>query len=94
MEFDFSEEKNDWLKENRGVSFDDVVDTVNNGGLLDITDNKSRNHRNQELLVVLFNNYVYAAPFVINARGVYFLKTVYQSRKLTKKYLKTIYIIF
>lgn len=87
MKFDFSEEKNDWLKANRGVSFDEIVDVIESGGLLDITDNESKNHRDQGLLVVKFEDYAYSVPFVMTVDGIYFLKTVYKSRKLTKIYL-------
>ena len=42
---------------------------------------------NQEILLVLFNGYVWAVPFVDDG-GEMFLKTAYPSRKYMKRYLK------
>ena len=36
--FDWNDEKNAWLKKERGVSFEDIVFHHANGGLLDIID--------------------------------------------------------
>ena len=47
-----------------------------------------KKYPNQKVLIVKIKNYVYAVPYVINRKkGVIFLKTVYPSRVLTKKYL-------
>jgi len=51
---------------------------------------KDRNkYPRQKILVVRIKNYVYAIPYVKDKkRGVIFLKTIYPSRELVKKYLK------
>ena len=83
----FNEEKNFLLQETRGISFDEVVKAIEKGGILD--DLKNKNYPKQRVLVVEIKNYVYAVPYVINKeRKIIFLKTVYPSRILTKKYLR------
>jgi len=83
----FNEEKNFLLQETRGISFDEVVKAIEKGEILD--DLKNKNYPKQRVLVVEIKNYVYAVPYVINKeRKIIFLKTVYPSRILTKKYLR------
>lgn len=88
-EFDYSEEKDLILKATRGISFEDVIEAIGNGKLIDDIDQESSKYPNQKILVVEINNYIYVAPYVIDVkRNKFYLKTVYASRKLTKKYLK------
>ena len=88
-EFDYSEEKDLILKATRGISFEDVIEALGNGKLIDDIDQESSKYPNQKILVVEINNYIYVAPYVIDVkRNKFYLKTVYASRKLNKKYLK------
>ncbi|EDN69320.1 hypothetical protein BGP_5095 [Beggiatoa sp. PS] len=41
--FEWNEEKNKWIKENRNISFEEIVFFIKNGGLLDTYE-----HPNQE----------------------------------------------
>ncbi|MEW6219013.1 MAG: toxin [Thermodesulfobacteriota bacterium] len=86
--FRWSAEKNERLKEERGVSFESIVVAIESGGLLDILaqPNQSKYPR-QRALVVSCDNYVYLVPFVEEG-GYFFLKTVIPSRKATRDYLK------
>ncbi|OAD20070.1 hypothetical protein THIOM_004251 [Candidatus Thiomargarita nelsonii] len=34
-DFEWNEEKNQWIKENRNISFEEIVFFIENGGLLD-----------------------------------------------------------
>ena len=81
-------DKNELLKEARGVAFESIVVAIELGGLLDILEhpNKTR-YPNQKVLVVSFDGYVYLVPFVEEAEH-FFLKTVIPSRKATRDYLK------
>ncbi len=88
MELDWSEDKNKLLIEHRNVCFEDVVTSINNGNLLEIAKNPSQNFDNQYCLVVNISNYAYVVPFVKNEE-VYFLKTIFPSRKQTKKHLRS-----
>ena len=80
-------EKNELLKRDRGISFEQVVVAVEPGGLLDIVSHpKPEKYPRQRVLVVGFDGYVYLVPF-IDAEDHYFLKTVIPSRKATRDHL-------
>ena len=83
----WNHEKNQKLKEERGIGFEQVVLHIESGDLLDIL-NHSNNIRypNQQLLVVKINEYAYLVPFVEDENGR-FLKTIIPSRKATRDYL-------
>ncbi len=87
IDFDWSDEKNILLRQQRNVCFEDVILSIENDKLLDIIKNSSKNHQTQYCLIVNISNYIYVVPFVKND-NVFFLKTIYPSRKETKKYLK------
>lgn len=86
MKFDWDDQKSVKLKMERGVSFEDVVFAIANGGLISTEKNTSQNHPEQQLIVVQIWEYIYLVPFVEEENGV-FLKTIIPSRKATKKYL-------
>jgi len=87
---DFSEEKNLVLRETRGIGFDEVIEAIARGNIVADFRHKNRKmYPNQRILAVRIHQYVYAIPYVLDTKkGVIFLKTVYPSRVLTKKYLK------
>ena len=72
-------EKNEWLKSNRGISFEEII----RGKLFDSKMHPIR--ENQQLLYFEINDYVWIVPAVENESG-FFLKTAYPSRKATKKF--------
>ena len=83
---DFNKTKNALLKETRGVDFDQLLQE---GKLLDNLRHKNlKKYPHQRVLVIQWNNYVYAIPYVKDLKTkTIFLKTLYPSRVLTKKYL-------
>ena len=85
--FEWSESKNEWLKRERGISFEEIDCAVEQGRVLDIIDhpNKKR-YPHQKVLIVQIGVRAFAVPYVENEIK-YFLKTVYQSREYTRKYL-------
>jgi uncharacterized DUF497 family protein len=85
--FRWSSEKNETLREDRGISFENIVVAVESGGLLDILAHPNpAKFQKQRVLVVAFDNYAYLVPFV-EEEDYYFLKTVIPSRKATRDYL-------
>ena len=90
LDFDYSEEKDEILKSTRGVGFEEIIEAIRKGGLLDDVehfDKKKRGH--QKLLVIEINNCTYVVPRVVDKKWrVKFLKTIYPSRKMTNKYIK------
>jgi hypothetical protein len=83
----YSSEKNAQLKEARGIGFEEVELALNEGRVLDVIvhPNKSK-YPNQQIYVININDYVYLVSFVKQSNTV-FLKTIFPSRKLTKRYL-------
>ena len=85
--FRWNHEKNEQLKVERGISFEEIVLSIEAEGLLDILKHTNRGkYPNQLMFVVVFYDYVYLVPFVEEA-DYYFLKTVIPSRKATRDYL-------
>lgn len=88
--FKYNPEKNIKLIKERGIGFDDVVFRIEHGGLLDVLEQpKVSKYNGQLMFVVNINNYAYVVPFVIEDNGDFFLKTVFPSRKMTKRYLSS-----
>lgn len=86
--FRWSTDKNNWLKSERGVSFETMVVAIEAGGLLDILAHPNDDrYPGQRILVVAHDAYVYLVPFVEESDH-YFLKTVIPSRKATRDHLK------
>ncbi len=82
----WNNEKNEWLKANRKVSFEAVLLAVSNDGFIDDIQHPNEIlYPNQRLLIVRIKEYVYAVPYVENEEEK-FLKTIIPSRKLQKKY--------
>jgi len=80
-------EKNDWLKEKRNISFEEVVLNIHLGNENDIYDHPNRKrYPGQKISVVLIEGYAYLVPFVESEEQI-FLKTIIPSRKATKQYI-------
>jgi len=91
MAFDinFNEEKNQLLKATRGVGFDEIIDILHEGNLLADIAHPSRSRPNRRIYVIKIKRYAYAVPYVINIqKNEIFLKTIYPSSALTKRYIK------
>lgn len=85
--FAWSAEKNESLKIERGVSFEEVVFHIERGNLRDILEHRNqRRYPGQRIFVVDIGGYAYLVPFVENEAEI-FLKTVIPSRKATITYL-------
>ena len=85
--YDWNKEKNELLKIERDISFEQVVIAIESGGLLEIVKHpNSRKYPNQKIYLVNIDNYVYLAPFVEDEEKI-FLKTIIPSKKATRKYL-------
>jgi uncharacterized DUF497 family protein len=84
--FRWNPRKNEQLKADRGVSFEDVVLAMESGGLLDVMEHPNpRRYPNQGIFVVAIAAYVYLVPHVEEPEYV-FLKTIIPSRKATRDY--------
>lgn len=85
--FAWDESKNERLKAERGVGFEDIVFHIERGDVLDILDHPNQQrYGGQRIFVIQRGDYVYLVPFVEDAKLV-FLKTIIPSRRATKQYL-------
>lgn len=81
-------EKNELLKADRGISFEEVMDAIVDGKIIAILRNKNLvRYPNQRIFVVDIDDYVYLVPFVEEEEKI-FLKTIYPSRKHTRQYIE------
>lgn len=80
-------EKSLSLKAERGVSFEEVLSAISQGGLLRVMDHPNRaKYGHQKLLVVRIRDYAYLVPCVENDSEI-FLKSIMPSRKATRQFL-------
>ncbi len=85
--YDWDKNKNEVLKKERKVSFEEVLLALSNNKLLDIVEHHNKEkYSNQKMFIIEIRNYAYIVPFVEDKKK-YFLKTIYPSRDATKKYL-------
>lgn len=85
--FRWNHEKNESLKIERSISFEEIVLAIEADGLLDqLRHPNSEKYPNQFVLVVALDDYVYLVPYVEES-DYFFLKTVIPSRKATRDYL-------
>lgn len=87
---EYSEEKNLLLKETRGVGFEDAEYEILADKIIDEFEHKDKKkYPNQRIFIIKIRDYIYAVPYVKDEkRRIIFLKTIYPSRVLTKKYLE------
>jgi hypothetical protein len=87
--FRWSADKNEGLKSERAISFEEIVLAIGEGGLMDIVVHPNqRRYPGQVVLVVACRGYVFLVPSVEESAH-YFLKTIIPSRKATRDYLGT-----
>jgi len=83
----WSADKSLSLKAERGVSFEEVLSAISQGGLLRVMDHPNRaKYGHQKMLVVRIRDYAYLVPYVENEEAI-FLKSIMPSRKATRDFL-------
>ncbi len=83
----WSPEKNEQLRKERGVSFEDVVFHIEAGDEVDIFEHPNQErYPGQKVSVILIEGYAFLVPFVESEAEI-FLKTIIPSRKATKQYI-------
>ena len=88
INYNWNKDKNLLLKENRNISFEQIIIYIENGNLIDIIKHSNnQKYANQKILVMNIDDYIYIVPFIENDNE-WFLKTIIPSRQFTKKYLR------
>lgn len=84
--FNWNEAKNRFLKQARGVSFEEVLLHLEAGDAIDVFDHPNQaRYPGQRIYAVVIEDYIYLVPFVESENEV-FLKTIIPSRKAKKQY--------
>ena len=86
--FRWDNEKNEWLKKNRGVSFKQVVILMEREDVLETIEHPNQNkYPGQKIATVMIDDYAYLIPYMQENDEI-FLKTIIPSRKATNKYVR------
>jgi len=86
--FEWDINKSERLKRERGIGFEDIEEAIKAGRVLDDIPHPSpERYPGQRLLIVQIDDYAYVVPFVPSETGG-FLKTLYASRRMTRRYLE------
>lgn len=88
MKYEWNPDKNKLLKEERNISFEQIVYHLSQGDVWKIADHPDQNnYPEQKIYFVIVKDYIYLVPHVVTQEHV-FLKTIVPSRKATKLYKK------
>jgi len=92
MNFNWNKEKDEFLKKERNISFEDIIESIWKGGLIGIEPHYNRQvYGHQSVMFIDINDYVYLVPFVYDdEKDEAFLKTIIPSRKYTKSLKNTL----
>ena len=81
--FAWKPEKNEWLKRERGISFEQIEEAIASGGFKGIAVNRA--HPEQIIIAVMIDGYIVGVPATVQPTMI-LLWTAYYSRKLNKRY--------
>ena len=81
--FNWNPEKNEILKHERGISFEEIAYLIESDQVIGIEENPG--HPNQKMYILEIDNYAIVVPYVEKNDEI-FLKTAFPSRKYTNKY--------
>ncbi|MFP4206998.1 MAG: hypothetical protein ACLFSP_12880 [Spirochaetaceae bacterium] len=84
MDIIWDQGKNSWLKERRGIAFEEIEGLLLEGGYLDIIENPVR--EGQQYFIMSIHDYTWVLPFVVSDEERVVLKTAFRSRKYHKIY--------
>jgi uncharacterized DUF497 family protein len=86
MKYEWSSEKNEKLKKERNISFEQILFHLSEGDVWKTADHPNQeDDSGQKIYFVIVDGYIYLVSFVVDD-GYIFLKTIIPSRKATKYY--------
>jgi len=85
MLIEWDEKKNELLKREQGLSFEMVLEAIEDGRVLDDYSHKDTAYSHQRILIVRLDNYPVMVPYVQDGEKI-FLKTMFHNRKLKEVY--------
>lgn len=88
MRYEWDPGKNEWLKKERGISFEQIIFHLSQGDLWKFADHPDQGkHKGQKIYFVLMDDYIYLVPHK-KEEDYIFLKTIIPSRKATRDHKK------
>ena len=88
MNFKYNFEENSQLLETRGIGFEEIIQAISEGNILDIRKHPNElKYPDQKILYVRVLEEVYAVPFMEEEKDRVFLKTLFPTRKARKEFL-------
>ena len=86
MRYDWNPDKNEWLKKERNISFEEIVFHLSQGDVWKTADHPNQtNYPGQRIYFVIVEGYIHLVPHVVEEDTI-FLKTIIPSRKATRDY--------
>ncbi len=86
MRYDWNPDKNEKLKKERNISFEEIVFHLSQGDVWKTSDHPNqKDYPGQRIYFVIVEGYIHVVPHVIEEEMV-FLKTIIPSRKATRDY--------
>lgn len=86
--FRWDNEKNEWLNQNRGVCFEEVVILMEREDVIETIEHPNQDrYPGQKIAIVRIDDCVYLVPYIQEEEGI-ILKTIIPSRKATKKHVR------
>ena len=87
--FRWDNEKNELLRNNRGVCFEQVIILMERADVLETVEHPNQNkYPGQKIATVMIDDYAYLVPYVQKNDEI-FLKTIIPSRKATNKFMRS-----
>lgn len=85
--FQWNNDKNELLKKNRGVSFEQVVVLMEREDVIETIEHPNQDrYPGQKIATVIIEDYAYLVPYVQKSDEI-FLKTIIPSRKAKIKFM-------
>ena len=85
-DYAFDSQRNAWLKTEHGISFEQIIFLIESSKPIQVLEHpNAERYPNQLLYEVDVDGYVHVVPVVREGR-ILFLKTIYPSRKATRRY--------
>jgi len=85
MRITWDEQKNEWLRNQRNISFEVVCEMIESGQILDVLENPGSKYPHQGVFVLSIDDYTWLVPFFDTGNEIKLI-TAYPSRKAHKKY--------
>lgn len=86
VNFDWDPEKNQQLKSERGISFEEIALFLGAGMIWKVAKHwNQEKYPHQSIFLIPIDGYIFAVPYVREG-DTFFLKTAFPSRKLTRIY--------